>query len=58
MSKKKLDCIEMLISQAITDIIIDHDKFKAIINEKKDYDSQKNIINEDDKGKISEEMLF
>ena len=46
----------MLISQAITDRIIDHDEFKAIIDEKKDYDSQK-TINEDDKGKISEEIL-
>ena len=57
MGKNKLDSIEMLISQAITDRIIDHDEFKAIIDEKKDYDSQKNIINEDDKGKINEEML-
>ena len=57
LGKNKLDCIEMLISQAITDTIIDHDEFKAIIDEKKDYDSQKNIINEDDRGKISEEML-
>ena len=47
----------MLISQAITDGIIDHDEFKAIIDEKKDYDSQENIINEDDKSKINEEML-
>ena len=31
----------MLISQAITDRIMDHDEFKAIIGEKKDYDSQK-----------------
>ena len=57
MGKNKLDCIEMLISQAITDGIIDHDEFKAIIDEKKDYDSQENIINEDDKSKINEEML-
>ena len=57
LGKNKLDRIEMLISQAITDRIIDHDEFKAIIEEKKDYDSQKNIINEDDKGNISEEIL-
>ena len=54
LGKNKLDCIEMLISQAITERIIDHDEFKAIIDEKKDYDSEKNIINEDDKGKISQ----
>ena len=55
--KNKLDCIEMLISQAITDRIIDHDEFKAIIDEKKDYDSQTNIMNDDDRGKISEKIL-
>ena len=38
----------MLISQAVTDRIIDHDEFKTIIDEKKHYD---------DTGKISEEML-
>ena len=32
LGKNKLDAIEMLISQAITDRIIDHDEFKAIIN--------------------------
>ena len=31
----------MLISQVITDRIIERDEFKAIIDEKKDYDSQK-----------------
>ena len=40
LGKNKLDCIEILISQAITNRIIDDDEFKAIINEKKDYDSQ------------------
>ena len=33
--KHKLDCIEMLISQSITDFNISHEEFKAIINEKK-----------------------
>ena len=47
----------MLISQAITDKINDHDEFKAVIDENKEYDSQNKLINEDDKGKISEEML-
>ena len=58
LSKNKLLFVKMLISQAITDRIIDHDEFKAIIDEKKYYDGQKNIINEDDKGKINEEMLI
>ena len=34
LSKNKLDCIEMLISQSITDLNISHEKFKAILNEK------------------------
>ena len=33
----------MLISQAITDKIMDHDEFKAIIDENKEYNSQKKI---------------
>ena len=46
LSKNKLDCIEMLISQAIIDSRISHEEFKMIIDEKKDYYNQKeNIIN-------------
>ena len=33
--KNKLDCIEMLVSQSITDSDISHEEFKAIMNEKK-----------------------
>ena len=36
----------MLISQSIMDLNISHDEFKMIMNEKKDYDNQKDIINE------------
>ena len=46
MGKNKLDCIEMLISHSIMDLNISHDEFKMIMNEKKDYDNQKNVINE------------
>ena len=56
LGKNKADSVKMLISQAIIDLNISHEEFKTIINKKKDYDDQKNI-NEDDKGKISEEML-
>ena len=41
LGKNSIDCIEMLISQAITDRIIDHDEFTAIIKEKKDYKNKK-----------------
>ena len=46
MGKNKLDCIEMLISHSIMDLNISHDEFKMIMNEKKDYDNRKNVINE------------
>ena len=46
LGKNKADSVEMLISQAIIDLDISHEEFKTIINEKKDYDNQKNIINE------------
>ena len=36
----------MLISQSITDVNVSHKELKMIMNEKKDYDNQKNIINE------------
>ena len=54
MGKNKLDCIEILICQSIADLDISHEEFKMIMNEKKDYDNQKNIINEGDKSKLVE----
>ena len=55
LGKNKLDCIELLISQAIIDLQISHEEFQMIVNEKKDYDNQKeNIINKEDKSKLSE----
>ena len=41
----------MLISQAITDRIIDHNEFKAIIDEKI-YDNQKNTTNKNELSEI------
>ena len=35
LAKNKLDCVEILVSQAIIDQIISHDEFKVIMNEKK-----------------------
>ena len=34
----------MLISQSITNLNITHEAFKAIIDEKKDYDNQKQYV--------------
>ena len=39
LGKNKLDCVEMLISQAIIDQQINHNEFKMIIHEKKYYDN-------------------
>ena len=46
LGKNKADFVEILISQVIIDLDICHKEFKTIINEKKDYDDQENIINE------------
>ena len=51
LGKNKLDCVEMLISQAIIDLKISHEEFKMIVDEKKDYDNQKEqIINKGEFG--------
>ena len=42
LAKNKVDCVEMVMSNSIKDGIIDHDKFLAIMKEKKYYDCQKN----------------
>ena len=44
LSKDKLDYIEMLISQSIADLSISHEEFKTIIDEKKNYDNQKQYV--------------
>ena len=41
LGKNKADSVEMLISQAIIDLDINHEESKTIINEKKDYDDKK-----------------
>ena len=42
LAENKLDCVEILISKSIEDGIIEHDKFLAIIKEKKRLHCQKN----------------
>ena len=42
LAKRKLDCIEMLISNSIKDGIISHDEFLEILKEKKEYNGLKN----------------
>ena len=42
--KKKLDCVEMLVSKSVMGGIIDPNEFLAIMKEKKDHDSKKNEV--------------
>ena len=56
LGKNKIDCIEMLISQAIIDLQIGYEEFKMIVDEKKEYDNQKNIMNGGAKSKLSENV--
>ena len=42
LAKKKLDCIEMLISNSIRDGIISHDEFLETLKENKEYNGLKN----------------
>ena len=42
--KSKLNSIENLMSQALTDLDISHEEFKTIVNEKEKYDQMKEII--------------
>ena len=41
LAKSKLDSIEILVSQALTDIEISHEEFNAIIKEKQKYQRMK-----------------
>ena len=44
LAKSKLNSIETLISQALTELEISHEEFKAIVNEKEKYDQMKESI--------------
>ena len=50
LAKSKLDSIETLISQALTDMEINHEEFSAILNEKDKFEKMKdNIKSENEK---------
>ena len=50
LAKSKLNSIETLISQALTDMEINHEEFSAILNEKDKYEKMKdNIKSENEK---------
>ena len=53
LAKSKLNNIETLISQALTDMEISHEEFIAIFNEKDKYEKMKeNLRNENEKQEI------
>ena len=57
LAKSKLNSIETLMSQALTDSEITHEEFKAIIDEKQKYEQMKgikNIKSSDEKVELSE----
>ena len=43
-TKSKLNSIEILMSQALIDLYISHEEFKAIVNEKEKCDQMKESI--------------
>ena len=50
LAKSKLNSIESLMSQALTDLEISHEKFKTIVNEKEKYDQMKESIRNEKSG--------
>ena len=55
LAKSKLNSIETLMSQALIDLEITHEEFKAIVNEKERYEQMKEgIKSSDEKDELSE----
>ena len=55
LAKSKLNSIETLMSQALTDLDITHEEFKTIVNEKENYEQMKESIrNTKSKNELSE----
>ena len=53
LAKSKLNSIETLISQALIDLEVSHEKFTTILNEKDKYEKMKdNLRSENEKYKI------
>ena len=55
LAKSKLNSIETLMSQALTDLDITHEEFKTIVNEKENYEQMnESIRNTKSKNELSE----
>ena len=44
LARSNLNSIESLISQALTDLEINHEEFKTIVNEKEKYEKMKDLL--------------
>ena len=44
LAKSKLNSIETLMSKALIDLVISHEEFKTIVNEKEKYEQMKEIV--------------
>ena len=56
--KSKLNSIETVMSQALIDLDISHEEFKAIVNEKEKYEQMKeNIRNTKSRDELSEKSM-
>ena len=60
LAKSKLNSIETLMSQALIDLGINHEKFKAIVNDKEKYEEMKenirNTKSKDEKDELNENI--
>ena len=52
LAKRKLNSIETLVSQALVDMEISHEKFFIILKKKDKYEKKKNLRRENEKYKI------
>ena len=58
LDKSKLNSIETVMSQALIDLDISHEEFKAIVNEKEKYEQMKeNIRNTKSRDELSEKSM-
>ena len=44
LAKSRLNSIETLMSKALIDLVISHEEFKTIVNEKEKYEQMKEIV--------------
>ena len=58
LAKSKLNSIETLISQALIDMDISHEKFVTILNEKDKYERMKDNLRSENKKYMSNDIIW